>query len=137
MVNDEVYCWRELFRHHRPSAFMDVDLQVPEGLRRSLLYLIARMIRREMVGILHVRKVLFVGVCDAPLAECVRKVEVQRIGLELLSGKLRNLDMDLVGLKDMQDASTCRVGDSGDASLSSQSNPDFASISVRRDASMV
>ena len=74
------------------------------------------MIRCETVGILQVRKVLLVRVRDALLAEYVRKVEVQRIGLELLSGKLRNLDMDLVGLKDMQDASTCRVGDSGDAS---------------------
>ena len=73
------------------------------------------MIRCETVGILHVRKVLPVRVCDALLAERVRKVEVQRIGLELLSGKQRYLDLDFARLKDMKDAPTRRVGDVGDA----------------------
>ena len=73
------------------------------------------MICRETVGILHVRKVLLICICNAPLAECVRKVEVQWIGLELLSGKQRYLYMNLASLKDMQDALTCRVGGIDDA----------------------
>lgn len=73
------------------------------------------MIRCETVGILQVRKVLLVRVRDALLAECVRKVEVQRIDLELLSGKQRYLDMDLASLKNMHDAPTSRRGGIGNA----------------------
>ena len=73
------------------------------------------MIRCETVGILQVRKVLLVRVRDALLAEYVRKVEVQRIDLELLSGKQRYLDMDLASLKNMHDAPTSRRGGIGNA----------------------
>ena len=75
------------------------------------------MIRCETVGILQVRKVLLVRVRDALLAECVRKVEVQRIDLELLSGKQRYLDMDLASLKNMHDAPTSRRGGIGTAGM--------------------